>query len=257
MTVLSVKDVTVRFGGLIANDAISFDVSEGMLAAVIGPNGAGKTTLFNVISGAMEPTSGTVHFKGELITGLPQYEVSQKGLVRTYQLVQLFTDLSVRANIMTGFHRVTKGGVLAALLRPRWFMEQEARIASRTEELLDFVGLRAVADMEADKLPYGQQRLLEVARALAAEPSLLLLDEPAAGLNIQETAALADVIERVNRQGVAVVLVEHDMQLVMQIAQKIVVIDFGRKIAEGSPAQIKAHPEVIAAYLGGTEGLDD
>ena len=250
MTVLSVKDVTVRFGGLIANDAISFDVSEGMLAAVIGPNGAGKTTLFNVISGAMEPTSGTVHFKGELITGLPQYEVSQKGLVRTYQLVQLFKDLSVRANIMTGFHRVTKGGVLAALLRPRWFMEQEARIASRTEELLDFVGLRAVADMEADKLPYGQQRLLEVARALAAEPSLLLLDEPAAGLNIQETAALADVIERVNRQGVAVVLVEHDMQLVMQIAQKIVVIDFGRKIAEGTPHEVQANEAVIAAYLG-------
>jgi len=253
MALLCVRNLTKRFGGLAANDDISFDVDEGALFAVIGPNGAGKTTLFNMISGFFEPSSGSVTFAGQRITGLPQYEIALRGLVRTYQLVQLFKDLTVAENVAAGFHRVTKGGVAAALFRPGWVREQERMIAARTQELLTFVGLDGLGDVLADKLPYGQQRLLEVARALAAEPKLLLLDEPAAGLNVPETAALADVIERVNAQGVTVVLVEHDMGLVMRVARRIVVIDFGRKIAEGTPEEIKTHPDVLAAYLGGVE----
>ncbi|WP_342362324.1 ABC transporter ATP-binding protein [Terrarubrum flagellatum] len=256
MTMLSIRQVTKRFGGLVANDNISFDIADGALFAVIGPNGAGKTTLFNMISGFFAPTAGSVHFAGEDVTGKPQHEISSRGLVRTYQLVQLFKDLSVADNVRAGFHRVTRGGVASALIRPRWMREQEEMIATKTEELLAFVGLGGRGEVLADKLPYGQQRLLEVARALAAEPKLLLLDEPAAGLNMQETAALADVIERVNQRGVTVLLVEHDMGLVMRVAQRIVVIDFGRKIAEGSPAEIKTHPDVLAAYLGGTEAVN-
>lgn len=256
MALLSVCDVTMRFGGLVANDRISFDIDEGNLFAVIGPNGAGKTTLFNIISGFFAPTEGSVSFDGDVITGLSQSEIASRGLVRTYQLVQLFKDLTVRENVAVGFHRVTRGGIPAALFRPGWVRQQEIDIHRRSLELLDFVGLRQQADLPADKLPYGQQRLLEVARALAAEPRLLLLDEPAAGLNTDETAALADVIERVNARGVTVLLVEHDMSLVMKVARRIAVLDFGRKIAEGTPSEIKSHPDVIAAYLGGTETED-
>jgi branched-chain amino acid transport system ATP-binding protein len=177
-------------------------------------------------------------------------------LVRTYQLVQLFRDLTVAENVQVGFHLVTKGAVGAALLRPRWMREQEKRIRDEARELLAFVGLSAQADSQADTLPYGQQRLLEVARALAAQPRLLLLDEPAAGLNPDETQALADTILRIRDRGITVLLIEHDMSLVMQIAQRIVVLDFGRKIAEGTPEDIKAHPDVVAAYLGSPEAAD-
>jgi branched-chain amino acid transport system ATP-binding protein len=253
MALLSVSNVTKRFGGLVANDAISFDVPENSVFAVIGPNGAGKTTLFNTISGFFPPTEGRITFNGDDITGVPQRKIAERGLVRTYQLVQLFKDLTVAENVHVGFHLVTKGAIGAALLRPRWMREQEARIREETKELLAFVGLSAQADMQADTLPYGQQRLLEVARALAAQPKLLLLDEPAAGLNTDETDKLADTILRIRDRGVTVLLIEHDMSLVMRIAQRMVVLDFGKKIAEGTPAEIKAHPEVIAAYLGDSE----
>ncbi|WP_460450823.1 ABC transporter ATP-binding protein [Alsobacter sp. SYSU BS001988] len=256
MALLSVQNVTMRFGGLLANDAISFDVPQGSIYAVIGPNGAGKTTLFNSIAGALVPTSGAVVFDGQPITGLPQASIASRGLIRTYQLVQLFKDLTVAENVEIGFHRVTRGGVLSALLRPRWAREQEARIAREARELLAFVGLGDQGELVADKLPYGRQRLLEVARALAADPKLILLDEPAAGLNTQETAALADVIQRVNARGVTVLLIEHDMGLVMKVAQRIAVLDFGRKIAEGSPEEIRRNPDVLAAYLGGVEMVD-
>jgi len=251
--ILSVRDVTKRFGGLVANDGISFDVGDGAMVAVIGPNGAGKTTLFNIISGAMEPTEGSVRFAGDEIVGLAQHEVAQRGLVRTFQLVQLFKSLTAAQNVSVGFHRITKGSVGSALFRRQWVRDQQAMIERKTSELLEFVGLEGLGGMMADHLPYGQQRLLELARALAAEPKLLLLDEPAAGLNVHETAALADVIERINRRGIAVLLVEHDMNLVMRIAQRIVVLDFGRKIAEGTPDEVKTHPAVLAAYLGGEE----
>jgi branched-chain amino acid transport system ATP-binding protein len=246
----------MRFGGLVANDSISIDVPERSLFAVIGPNGAGKTTLFNVVSGTLKPTAGSVHFDGQKISGLPQDEVAGRGLVRTYQLVQLFKDLTVAENVQVGFHRVTRGGIGSALFRPRWMRDQEREIAQETRNLLTFVGLGDRADMPADQLPYGQQRLLEVARALAAKPRMILLDEPAAGLNVQETEALANVIQAVNARGITVLLVEHDMGLIMKVAQRIAVIDFGRKIAEGTPEEIRANPAVIAAYLGGTEYAD-
>ncbi|MGB3391099.1 MAG: ABC transporter ATP-binding protein [Pseudaminobacter sp.] len=256
MTLLSIREETKRFGGLLANDAISFDVEEGDLLAVIGPNGAGKTTLFNIISGFFPPTSGSIHFDGKDITGASSHQIASLGLIRTYQLVQLFQHLSVAENVEIGSHRVTRGGVFSALFRPQWMRRQEKSVCEGARELLRFVGLEDQADVLADTLPYGRQRLLEVARALAAKPRLLLLDEPAAGLNTQETAALAQVIKRIHAGGTTVILIEHDMSLVMQIAQRIVVLDFGKKIAEGTPDEIKAHPDVIAAYLGGTEMAD-
>ena len=253
MALLSVRDVTMRFGGLVANNAISFDVPEGSIFAVIGPNGAGKTTLFNVISGSFPPSEGAVQFDGHAITGLPQAKIAARGLIRTYQLVQLFKDLTVAENVQVGAHRVTKGGVFAALVRPASFRDQETKVRADALELLEFVGLAGRGDMKADQLPYGQQRLLEVARALASKPKIILLDEPAAGLNTLETDALASVIKRINAMGITVLLIEHDMSLVMKVAQRIAVLDFGRKIAEGTPDEVRRHPDVLTAYLGGTE----
>jgi branched-chain amino acid transport system ATP-binding protein len=253
MALLSIRGVTVRFGGLVANNEIDLDVPQGALFAVIGPNGAGKTTLFNVISGSFPPTEGRIEFGGADITGKAQAAIATRGLIRTYQLVQLFKELTVAENVQVGAHRVSKGGVFAALARPGWFRKQEAAVRDEALRLLDFVGLSGRGDVVADKLPYGQQRLLEVARAMAANPRILLLDEPAAGLNTQETQALADVIRRINQTGVTVLLIEHDMSLVMQVAQRIAVLDFGRKIAEGTPEEVRRHPDVLSAYLGGTE----
>jgi branched-chain amino acid transport system ATP-binding protein len=253
MALLEVRSLTKRFDGLVANSDIDLDVPEGSLFAVIGPNGAGKTTFFNMISGFLQPTSGTIAFAGAQITNLRQDKIAAMGLVRTFQLVQLFGGMSVAENVEVGCHLATKGGIGAALVRPSWFRHQEVDVRAKALELLDFVGLGAQAEQEATLLPYGQQRMLEVARALAAKPRLLLLDEPAAGLNTHETNILADVIQRVNRQNITVVLIEHDVALVTRIAHRIAVLDFGRKITEGTPDEIKRHPEVIAAYLGTEE----
>jgi branched-chain amino acid transport system ATP-binding protein len=253
MALLEVRGLTKRFDGLVANSDIDLDVPEGSLFAVIGPNGAGKTTFFNMISGFLQPTSGTIAFAGAQITNLRQDKIAAMGLVRTFQLVQLFGGMSVAENVEVGCHLATKGGIGAALVRPSWFRHQEVDVRAKALELLDFVGLGAQAEQEATLLPYGQQRMLEVARALAAKPRLLLLDEPAAGLNTHETNILADVIQRVNRQNITVVLIEHDVALVTRIAHRIAVLDFGRKITEGTPDEIKRHPEVIAAYLGTEE----
>jgi branched-chain amino acid transport system ATP-binding protein len=256
MALLEVRGLTKRFDGLVANSDIDLDVAEGSLFAVIGPNGAGKTTFFNMISGFLRPTSGTIAFAGTEITKLRQDKIAAMGLVRTFQLVQLFGGMSVAENVEVGCHLATKGGIGAALVRPPWFRHQEADVRAKARELLDFVGLAAQAEQEATLLPYGQQRLLEVARALAAKPRLLLLDEPAAGLNAHETEVLADIIQRVNRQNITVILIEHDVALVTRIAQRIAVLDFGRKITEGTPDEIKRHPEVIAAYLGTEEAAN-
>ncbi|MFZ1884381.1 MAG: ABC transporter ATP-binding protein [Rhodoplanes sp.] len=253
MALLTVRNLTKRFGGLMANSDINLEVPEGGLFAVIGPNGAGKTTFFNMVSGFLQPTAGTIEFASEDITHLRQDKIAAKGLVRTFQLVQLFKGMTVAENVEVGFHVATKGGVGAALSQPSWFRRQEADVHAKARELLAFVGLSGQAEQDAELLPYGQQRLLEVARSLAAKPRLLLLDEPAAGLNAHETDALAAIIQELNRQGITILLIEHDIALVTRIAQRIAVLDFGCKITEGTPDEIKRHPDVIAAYLGTEE----
>jgi branched-chain amino acid transport system ATP-binding protein len=250
MTLLSLQGVTRRFGGLVAVDAIDLEVANGGVTAVIGPNGAGKTTLFNLISGFQTPNAGRIVFADEDITARPPEAIAAAGLVRTFQLVQLFQQLSVLENIQVGCHLHTEGGVLSALLRSRRTREAEREVEAHARELLGFVGLEAAAEAEASALAYGQQRLLEIARSLAARPRLLLLDEPAAGLSAEETKRLAVAIRAIAERGTTVLLIEHDMKLVMNTADAIVVLDFGRKIAEGPPAAVRESPAVIAAYLG-------
>jgi branched-chain amino acid transport system ATP-binding protein len=250
VTLLKVKGLTKRFAGLVANSEIDLEVPQGSLFAVIGPNGAGKTTFFSMVSGFLSSTAGSIEFDGRDVTRLRQDQIAAMGLVRTFQLVQLFKGMSVIENVEVGCHLATRGGVAASLLRPAWFRKQEIEVRERAHDLLEFVGLASQAEQDAELLPYGQQRLLEVARALASKPKLLLLDEPAAGLNTQETEGLAHIIQKINAQGTTVLLIEHDVGLVTRIAHRIAVLDFGRKIAEGTPDEIKAHPEVIAAYLG-------
>ena len=250
MALLSVRGLTKRFDGLVANNEIDLDVPEGSLFAVIGPNGAGKTTFFNMLSGFLAPTAGTIALDGKDITRVTQEKIAAMGLIRTFQLVQMFQGMSAAENVEVGSHLRTRGGVASALLRPPWLRRQEEDIRAKARELLAFVGLGRQADMNAELLPFGQQRSLEAARAMAAEPRLLLLDEPAAVLNAHETDALAEVIQHINQRGITVLLIEHDVGLVTRIAHRIAVLDFGCKIAEGAPDEIKKHPDVIAAYLG-------
>ncbi|MBX9846476.1 MAG: ABC transporter ATP-binding protein [Xanthobacteraceae bacterium] len=251
MTILSLQGVTRRFGGLVAVDAVDLEVSAGGVTAVIGPNGAGKTTLFNLVSGFQTPDAGRIVFAGEDITGRRPEAIAASGLVRTFQLVQLFQNLSVLENIQVGCHLHTAGGVWSALLRSPRTRRAEQEVEARARELLAFVGLDAAAETEASALAYGQQRLLEIARSLAARPRLLLLDEPAAGLSVDETKRLSGVIRDIAARGTTVLLIEHDMKLVMNTADRIAVLDFGRKIAEGPPATVRENPAVVAAYLGG------
>jgi branched-chain amino acid transport system ATP-binding protein len=250
MSRLSLKNVSKSFGGLVAVDDVSFDVAERGVTAIIGPNGAGKTTLFSLISGFLRPSLGKVVFQGEDITGLAPQLVAKRGVVRTFQLVKLFEDLSVLDNVKVGRHLHASGGLVAALLRPPAARREEREVEAKARELLAFVGLAAQAEAPATSLGYGQQRLLEMARALAAEPRMLLLDEPAAGLDAAESAALSRLIRSVAEGGTTVLLIEHDMTLVMNTADHVIVVDFGRKIAEGPPEAVRRDPAVIAAYLG-------
>ena len=250
---LSVRNLTKRFGGLVAVDAVTFDVARSGVTAVIGPNGAGKTTLFNTIAGAFPPTDGRVLFEGEDITGLPPERIAARGLIRTFQLVQLFQNLSVKENVKVGRHLHTRGGLLAALLRPGWARREEAGVERRARELLAFVGLDHCAELPASVLPYGQQRLLEIARAMAAEPKLLLLDEPAAGMNPHETEEITHLIgELRDRGGYTILVIEHDMGLVEGISDRVIALDYGEKIAEGSFDAVATDPKVVEAYLGRT-----
>jgi len=253
MTLLSLNGITRRFGGLIAVDGVDLAVAKGGVTAVIGPNGAGKTTLFNIISGFQAPNAGRIVFDGTDITGHPPEAIAAAGVVRTFQLVQLFQNLSVLENVKVGSHLHTTGGLWSAVLRLPRTRAAERALEARARELLAFVGLDAEADEEANALAYGQQRLLEIARSLAAGPRLLLLDEPAAGLSVEETRRLAAAIRTIAERGTTVLLIEHDMKLVMNTADTVAVLDFGRKIAEGPPETVREDAAVIAAYLGAAD----
>ncbi|MBC8318555.1 MAG: ABC transporter ATP-binding protein [Desulfobulbaceae bacterium] len=250
MALLEVHNINKRFGGLHAVNDVSFSVSENTIKAVIGPNGAGKTTLFNLISRNIEANDGKVFFQNKPIHSLQPYEIAQRGISRTFQNIKLFHGMSALENVMVGCHPKSRAGFLAGILRLPSSLSEEKMIRERAYEFLDLLGIADLAHLEATSLAFGQQRAVEFARALASEPSLLLLDEPAAGLNIYETAKVAKLITKIQQRGITILLVEHDMSLVMDISDEIVVLSFGKKIAEDHPAAIQQNKEVIQIYLG-------
>ncbi|MEX2648386.1 MAG: ABC transporter ATP-binding protein [Alphaproteobacteria bacterium] len=248
MAILEVESLSKRFGGLAAVDALSFRVEDGEIRGLIGPNGAGKTTTFNVISGFYAPTAGRIVYQGSDISGLRAHAIAGLGLIRTFQATVLFQELSVLENVVVGRHLHAAVGVWDALVGRNRAIEREAR--ERALEVLSFLGLAERRDEATLNLPHGHQRALGIAVALAAEPKLLLLDEPFTGMNPEETRAMMTHIENVRGRGVTVLLVEHDMQAVMGLCDRITVLNFGRLLAEGAPAEIRRHPDVIEAYLG-------
>lgn len=248
--VLDVTSLRKNFGGVVALNDLSFAVSQGQLKSVIGPNGAGKTTLFNIISGLYPPSSGGIRFKGKEISRLAPHAIAKLGVSRTFQNLQLFQNMTVLENVMVGKHCRTKAGLLRSAFKFPGVVGEERSVVRAAMELLGFVGLAESATRGAGTLPFGKQRLVEIARALATDPELLLLDEPASGLNVRETEDVGRLIQRIRDIGKSVVVVEHDMSLVMGISDEVLVLDHGKKIAEGPPREVQKHPEVLRVYLG-------
>jgi len=254
--ILEVTGLTMDFGGIRALDQVDLDVKSGEIAALIGPNGAGKTTFFNCVTGIYQPTKGDVFInkpdtgKRVSLKGLKPNLVTEQGLARTFQNIRLFSQMTVLENVMIGRHCLTKTFIIGALLRTSSTLKEEKEIIEKSHQILEKVGLSQYENEFAKNLPYGAQRRLEIARALATEPLLLLLDEPAAGMNPQETIELVSLIQEIASEGQAILLIEHDMKLVMSLSDRIFVMDYGKKIAQGSPEEIRSNPEVIKAYLG-------
>jgi len=257
LPLLQIKAVSKAFGGVQALSDITFSLPPGSITGLIGPNGAGKTTLFNLISGVFPVDKGTIVFNENSIKNKKPHQLVELGISRTFQNVELFESMTVLENILVGQHTRTQCGMWGSILRFPWVVAEEKKAHDFAMELLNFVGLNGRADKTSGDLPFGWQRLLEIARALASAPKLLLLDEPAAGLNIVETMQLGDLIKKIRKQGITVLLVEHDMSLTMGISDWIVVLDQGKKIAEGSPRTVQADEAVIAAYLGTSENKAD
>ena len=251
---LAVSNLAMRFGGVTALDGVSFGVRPGLITSVIGPNGAGKTTAFNAITGYLRPTGGRITYEGAALTGLRPSAIARRGIVRTFQRTSVFPSLSVEDNVLTGLHLRGTAGFLAVLAGRRRLVSEERSLAADAAAIIEFVGLAHRRREVASALPYGEQRLVELAVALAARPRVLLLDEPGAGMTGAEKTVVSGLIRRVREQGVTILLVEHDMRMVMGISDTVIVLNGGRVIAEGAPAQIQAHPEVIRAYLGASSG---
>ncbi len=251
---LTVRDLAVRFGGVTALESVSFEVRPGSITSVIGPNGAGKTTAFNAITGYLRPTGGRVTYDGAPLTGLRPSAIARRGIVRTFQKTSVFPALSVEDNVLIGLHLRGTAGFFAVLAGRTRLMAEERALTADAAAIIDFVGLGHRRREAASALPYGEQRLVELAVALAARPRVLLLDEPGAGMSGSEKAVVSGLIRRVREQGVTVLLVEHDMRMVMGISDTVIALNGGRVIAEGAPAAIQAHPDVIRAYLGAAAG---